>query len=81
MVARTNPLMSRTPSGIGGAPHMALEEQDFLARLRRAGLEDPSVAVTNVYDGSAGNSMCGAPPMPDGVRLISGFVRATKPRG
>ena len=59
----------------------ALEEQDFLARLRRAGLEDPSVAVTNVYDGSAGNSMCGAPPMPDGVRLISDFVRATKPRG
>ena len=59
----------------------ALEEQDFLARLRRAGLEDPSFAVTNVYDGSAGNSMCGAPPMPDGVRLISGFVRATKTRG
>ena len=57
----------------------ALEERDFLARLRRAGFDDPSVEVTNVYDGSAGNSMCGAPPMPDGVRLISGFVRATKP--
>jgi len=57
----------------------ALEERDFLARLRRAGFDDPSVEVTNVYDGSAGNSMCGAPPMPNGVRLISGFVRATKP--
>ena len=58
----------------------ALEEQDFLARLRRAGFDDASVEVINVYDGSAGNSMCGAPALPDGVRLISGFVRATKPR-
>ena len=56
----------------------ALEERDFLDRLRRAGVDDPSIEVTNVYDGSPGNSMCGAPPMPDGVRLISGFVRATK---
>jgi hypothetical protein len=59
----------------------ALEEQDSLERPRRAGFADASVEVTNTYDGSAANSMCGAPPMPDGVRLISGFVRATKPRG
>jgi len=59
----------------------ALEERDFVARLKRAGFADPCVEVTNVYDGSAGNSMCGAPPLPDGVRLVSGFVRATKPRG
>jgi len=59
----------------------ALEEQDFLERLLRAGFADPSVEVTNVYDGSAANSMCGAPPMPDGVQLVSGFVRATRPRG
>ena len=57
----------------------ALEEQDFLARLRRAGFADASVEVTTVYDGSAENNMCGAPPLPDGVRLISGFVRAVKP--
>ncbi len=57
----------------------ALEERDFIARLRLAGFDDPSVEATNVYDGSPENSMCGAPPMPDGVRLISGFVRATKP--
>ena len=57
----------------------ALEEQDFLARLRRAGFADPSVEVTTVYDGSAENNMCGAPPLPDGVRLVSGFVRALKP--
>ena len=59
----------------------ALEERDFLARLSRAGFADPSVEVTNVYDGSAGNNMCGAPALPDGVRLVSGFVRAVKPRG
>ncbi len=57
----------------------ALEERDFLARLRRAGFADASVEVTNVYDGSAANNMCGAPPLPEGVRLISGFVRAVKP--
>ena len=59
----------------------ALEEQDFLARLRRAGFADASVEVTNAYDGSAENSMCGAPALPEGVRLISGFVRAVKPAG
>ncbi len=57
----------------------ALEEQDFLARLRAAGFTDAGVQVTNVYDGSAENNMCGAPPLPDGVRLVSGFVRALKP--
>ena len=58
----------------------ALEEQDFLARLKAAGFADASVQVTNVYDGSAENNMCGAPSLPEGVRLISGFVRAVKPR-
>jgi len=58
----------------------ALEEQDYLARLRTAGFADPVVEVTNVYDGSPANSCCGAPALPAGVRLISGFVRATKPR-
>ena len=80
--------MSRVPQSLladvaawSGCLAGALEERDFLARLQRAGFADPSVEVTNVYDGSASNSMCGAPPLPDGVRLISGFVRATKPRG
>lgn len=57
----------------------ALHEDDFLAKLRRAGFVESSVEVTNVYDGSAGNNMCGAPALPDGVRLVSGFVRAVKP--
>jgi arsenite methyltransferase len=58
----------------------ALEEQDYIARLRRAGFESAAVQVTNVYDGAPENSCCGAPALPDGVRLVSGFVRATKPR-
>ncbi len=57
----------------------ALEERDFVARLTRAGFADASVEVTAVYDGSAENNMCGAPPMPEGVQLVSGFVRAVKP--
>jgi arsenite methyltransferase len=59
----------------------ALVEQDYLARLRRAGFADATVELTTVYDGSAGNSMCGAPALPEGVRLVSGFVRAVKPAG
>jgi len=57
----------------------ALEERDYLARLRRAGFADAAVEVTNVYDGAPENSCCGAPELPNGVRLISGFVRAVKP--
>ena len=57
----------------------ALEERDYLARLERAGFADAAVEVTNVYDGAPENSCCGAPALPDGVQLISGFVRAVKP--
>jgi arsenite methyltransferase len=57
----------------------ALEEQDYLARLHKAGFADAVVEVTNVYEGAPENSCCGAPALPEGVRLISGFVRAVKP--
>jgi SAM-dependent methyltransferase len=57
----------------------ALEERDYLAKLERAGFADAAVEVTNVYDGAPENSCCGAPALPDGVQLISGFVRAVKP--
>jgi len=57
----------------------ALEESVFLEKLAAAGFESASVQVTNAYDGSAENNMCGAPALPDGVRLVSGFVRAVKP--
>ena len=57
----------------------ALHEDDFLARLRDAGFQDAGVEVTNVYDGSDENKLCGAPALPDGVQVVSGFVRAAKP--
>ena len=57
----------------------ALHEDDFIARLQAAGFQDANVEVTNVYDGSTANNMCGAPPLPEGVQVVSGFVRATKP--
>jgi arsenite methyltransferase len=78
--------MSRVPRALLDDPGAwsacisgALEERDFVARLHGAGFVEASVTVTTVYDGSAGNTMCEAPPMPDGVKLVSGFVRATKP--
>jgi arsenite methyltransferase len=78
--------MSRVPRSLlddveawSGCIAGALEEQDYLARLRAAGFADAAVEVTNVYDGAPENSCCGAPALPDGVRLISGFVRAVKP--
>jgi arsenite methyltransferase len=78
--------MSRVPQSLlddveawSGCIAGALEEQDYLARLRAAGFADAAVEVTNVYDGAPENSCCGAPALPDGVRLISGFVRAVKP--
>jgi len=78
--------MSRVPQSLlddveawSGCVAGALEEQDYLARLRKAGFEDAAVEVTNVYDGAPENSCCGAPPLPEGVRLISGFVRAVRP--
>ena len=80
--------MSRVPKDLMGDPGAwsacisgALEERDFVERIHRAGFAEASVEVTNVYDGSAGNNMCGAPPMPDGLQLVSGFVRAVKPSG
>jgi len=57
----------------------ALEEQDYLARLRRAGFADVAVEVTSVYEAAPENSCCTPPALPAGLRLISGFVRATKP--
>jgi arsenite methyltransferase len=57
----------------------ALEESDYLERLQRAGFADAAVEVTNVYDSPPENSCCGAPSLPAGVQLISGFVRAVKP--
>jgi arsenite methyltransferase len=59
----------------------ALEERDYLDKLGRAGFADAAVEVTTVYDGAPENSCCGAPALPGGVQLVSGFVRAVKPAG
>ena len=57
----------------------ALEEQDYLARLRNAGFVNAALEVTNVYEAAPENSCCAPPALPEGLRLISGFIRATKP--
>ena len=73
----------------------ALEELEYLSRLRRAGFVDESFQVTQVYAGtlepdpgtasgccgSAGatESGCCGSALPPGIRLVSGFVRARKP--
>lgn len=55
----------------------ALEEQDYLSRLQSAGFAEAAIEVTRVYDGEV-LSCCGA-GTPEGVRLVSGFIRARKP--
>jgi SAM-dependent methyltransferase len=57
----------------------ALEEQDYLERLRRAGFPDAAIEVTHVYE--AERELCGVDlaEVPEGIRVVSGFVRATKP--
>lgn len=66
----------------------ALEERDYLARLRAAGFVDASLEVTQVYAGTTEQSCCepaGATAsscesvLPSGVRLVSGFIRGRKP--
>jgi SAM-dependent methyltransferase len=58
----------------------ALEEQDYLERLRRAGFAGAAIEVTTVYDSVP--ELCGVDlsDIPDGVRVVSGFVRADKPQ-
>ena len=55
----------------------ALEEEDYLAKLRRAGFEDVTIQVTTTYDDKPG--ACGSVRLPEGVRLVGAFIRATKP--
>jgi arsenite methyltransferase len=57
----------------------ALEEQDYLDKLRRAGFADAAIEVTTVYDRAPDGSCLDVSDIPDGVRVVSGFVRAVKP--
>ncbi|RIK45473.1 MAG: arsenite S-adenosylmethyltransferase [Chloroflexi bacterium] len=61
----------------------ALEEQDYIARLNRAGFADASVEVTKVYDTAEALGECLPAELAGSSaasgRIVSGFVRATKP--
>ena len=65
----------------------ALEEEEFLALLREAGFEDPSIEPTRVYSRDDAASLIAGTgldvALADEVegKIISGFVRATKPGG
>lgn len=56
----------------------ALEERDYIERLARAGFRDPAIEETRTWDANA-SGCCGDVALPDGVSIVSGFVRATKP--
>jgi arsenite methyltransferase len=55
----------------------ALEEQVYLAKLRDAGFDGASSQVTTTYDDKGGT--CGSGRLPEGIRLVGAFIRATKP--
>ena len=57
----------------------ALEEQDYLDKLRRAGFADAAIEVTTVYDACPRACCVDISDIPEGVRVVSGFVRAVKP--
>jgi len=57
----------------------ALEEQDYLQKLRRAGFADAAIEVTSVYDSAPEEYGIDSSEIPDGIQVVSGFVRAIKP--
>ncbi len=56
----------------------SLEVGEYLSGLREAGFVGASLEVTGAY-GSPG--VCYGPELPNGVRLVSGIIRARKPGG
>jgi len=60
----------------GGCVAGALEEEDYVGRLREVGFVGVDLQVTGLL-GSA--SACSAPDLPAGARLTGGVVRARKP--
>ena len=64
----------------------ALSEEEYRAKLAAAGFEDAEVQVLKVYDpDDLGDEVsCCVPEdlaLPEGVRVVSAFVKATKRRG
>ena len=73
----------RSVEAWGGCIAGALEEGDYVARLERAGFVDVEIVPTRDYGKEYGADVeqsCGV-ALPDGVTLLSAFVRASKPRG
>jgi SAM-dependent methyltransferase len=65
----------------GGCIAGALEERDYLARLKQAGFVDAEVVPTTDYREQRGHEIeqaCGV-SLPHDVNLIGAFIRATKP--
>jgi ubiquinone/menaquinone biosynthesis C-methylase UbiE len=66
---------------VGGA----LEEQDFISQLTAAGFESPSIEATRVYTRDDALALLAGTGLDEGLaehmagRILSGFVRATKP--
>lgn len=65
----------------------ALEESEFLALLTEAGFENPSIEPTRIYDRADASALLKGTGLDDSLadeiagRVMSGFVRATKPGG
>ena len=56
----------------------ALDDRDYVARLERAGFV--GIEIEAAREVASATDCCGAPTLPEGVSVVSGFVRATKPR-
>ena len=73
----------RSVQAWGGCIAGALEVDDYVARLERAGFADVEIVPTRDYGKEYGADVertCGV-ALPEGVTLISAFVRASKPCG
>jgi SAM-dependent methyltransferase len=63
----------------------ALEEQQFIALLEEAGFEDPSIEPTRIYSRDDAAALLQGTGLDESLadqvegKIISGFVRATKP--
>jgi hypothetical protein len=63
----------------------ALEETEFLALLREVGFENPSIEPTRIYSREDAAALISGTGLDEGLadlvegRIMSGFVRATKP--
>ena len=63
----------------------ALEEQEFLSLLREVGFEDPSIEPTRVYSRDDAAALLAGTGLDESLadavegKILSGFVRATKP--